>query len=333
MISLIDCIVRLTAKTPRWRRGANLENYKMLSRTLLDPSSQGNSFHPNTSHDIPARRAAAWLADRLERGTKQRMIEIVSVTPAMAELILAQCNHGNRHFIEARVRRYADVMRRGEWLLTDHGISFSREGILNDGQHRLHAIVQANVSVEMTVTFGCAREEFSVIDQGAARGGDDLLSIAGFKNASVASSLVASIWRIEHKAVNNPTPKMILEYARSLPREPLDRAVSAGQAAQKRTSPTASALAYYAIEHKSSLSHKLPDFWHHFVTGEMLPKGSPILTLHDALKDRKQLGGIVTRQSSVQRAAAIIISWNTWATKGRRASLAWPHAVVLPEVR
>jgi hypothetical protein len=48
------------------------------------------------------------------------------------------------------VRDFAEAMRRGDWRLTHQGIAFDASGALVDGQHRLAAIVEADVPVEIT---------------------------------------------------------------------------------------------------------------------------------------------------------------------------------------
>lgn len=305
----------------------------MLMKTLLRPTEKCNLRGDIAPASGPERRALAWLEDRLEHGRKSRCTEVVGLTPEMASLVLARCNQGNRHVVEGTVRRYAETMRRGEWLLTDHGISFSREGVLNDGQHRLAAIVQAGQPIQVTVTFGCAREEFSVIDQGRSRRGSDLLSIAGYKNSATAAALAHLLYRVEQRLSAAPDPKQVMEYAMGLPRARFDLACASGQAAYKRTTPTAAAAAYYLVDRDSAFAARLPAFWDQFVSGEMLPKGSPILALHAHLGSEKDISRHGGRQQNVQRAAAIIIAWNAWATRSRRASLLWPHAVTLPEVR
>lgn len=114
-----------------------------------------------------------------------RKVKVLLVTPDMAERWLNTNTH-NRPLRNHLVQKYAAAMRNGEWKLTPEPIAFSKpyrdangndvkETLIN-GQHRLWAIVESNVPVEMTVWWGCEPDEFLVIDQNAPRTFGDVLA-------------------------------------------------------------------------------------------------------------------------------------------------------------
>lgn len=76
--------------------------------------------------------------------------EVVTVTPEMAKVFLS-CNSSNRPLNNSVVNVYAKDMKQGNWKLGGQGISISTTGRLLDGQHRLSAIIKANVPVTMLV--------------------------------------------------------------------------------------------------------------------------------------------------------------------------------------
>lgn len=76
--------------------------------------------------------------------------EIVRVTPELAKEIL-KGNTCNRNISSHRVNLYANDMINGKWSLTGMGISINKDGRLLDGQHRLSAIIKANVAVDMLI--------------------------------------------------------------------------------------------------------------------------------------------------------------------------------------
>src|SRR3954453_8673381 len=80
----------------------------------------------------------------------------VYVTVPVAQALLSM-NTGNRPIIEKWVKTLADRMRRGAWILTGNTVIVASEGILNDGQHRLHAVVESGVTVPMDIRFGIER--------------------------------------------------------------------------------------------------------------------------------------------------------------------------------
>ena len=102
--------------------------------------------------------------------------EIILVTPEMATKYLC-FNEQNRRVRPGWVNYLAYVIRNGEWKATHQGIAFSESGRLLDGQHRLMAIVKADISVNMLVTYGLDDQTFSAIDNGIKRTDEDLTGI------------------------------------------------------------------------------------------------------------------------------------------------------------
>lgn len=101
-------------------------------------------------------------------GTELRT-EKYLVTPQVATRWLKQNTESNRKPSIRTIEAYAREMQAGRWQLTHQGIAFNQSGELVDGQHRLHAVVAADVSVEMMVTTGLALEYNSPLDQGYNR--------------------------------------------------------------------------------------------------------------------------------------------------------------------
>lgn len=102
----------------------------------------------------------------------------VLVTPEKAISWLEGNTH-NRKLREERVKQYARDISRGEWYLTHQGIAFDPSGVLVDGQHRLWAIIEANMAVEMLVSTDVAKETQLVIDDHLPRSGVDALQLRG----------------------------------------------------------------------------------------------------------------------------------------------------------
>jgi hypothetical protein len=103
---------------------------------------------------------------------------IVNVTPATARAWLKK-NTLNRNLRDETVSKYARDMKEGNWETTHQGIGFYDDGTLADGQHRLHAVVRADVPVKFVVTHGIPRNAGQVIDQNAPRLTHDAIRIGG----------------------------------------------------------------------------------------------------------------------------------------------------------
>lgn len=112
---------------------------------------------------------------------------IEHITPTNAALMLRK-NLANRSLSKTTVSKYAQAMRRGEWLCNGESIVFDDAGNLSNGQHRLHACVQADVAFETVVVYGSPLDAFKTFDGGKVRNVADVLSIQGEKNTSLLAS-------------------------------------------------------------------------------------------------------------------------------------------------
>ena len=102
--------------------------------------------------------------------------EFKTVTPAMAEYYLGK-NTANRRISERRVRIYERDLLSGNFGTTHQGIAFYNDGSLADGQHRLLAIVKANLPAKLLVVSGIKKEDAIHIDSGRARSMSDSIKI------------------------------------------------------------------------------------------------------------------------------------------------------------
>jgi len=111
--------------------------------------------------------------------------KVVMITPDMAREMLEHNMKNNRRMNRETIMRYARIMKAGGWNLTHQGIAFDDKGELIDGQHRLNAIVQANVPVEMMVTYGVEHHEGEAftIDAGRRRTIMNIMQISGIDDA------------------------------------------------------------------------------------------------------------------------------------------------------
>lgn len=93
----------------------------------------------------------------------------MKVTPAKAREWLDNANIGNRGVSKVHVKRLAKDMRRGDWGNTPEAIAFDVNGRLIDGQHRLHAIIESDRTIEIWVVTDCDVDAQKYIDAGRKR--------------------------------------------------------------------------------------------------------------------------------------------------------------------
>lgn len=122
---------------------------------------------------------------------------IETITPDMAKEYL-ETNKGNRTLQRERVFAYAEDMARGAWRLNGESIKFDTAGRLLDGQHRLAAVVKANVPVEIAVTRNVDAND-AVFDIGKPRSQLDIMRINNVTGLRASISVIGAyklIYRI-----------------------------------------------------------------------------------------------------------------------------------------
>lgn len=105
-------------------------------------------------------------------------IELLVMTPHRArELLLA--NFGNRRLRGDVVARYAEIMRRGGWLLASDCIVMDSTGTLIEGQHRLEACVLSDKPFPVLLITDADPTMYGVLGKGVPRSFRDRLDHEG----------------------------------------------------------------------------------------------------------------------------------------------------------
>lgn len=141
--------------------------------------------------------------------------QIETLTPARAAEILGSKNPNNRPVSRERVRRYAQEMREGRWVLTPQGLAFDSAGNLLDGQHRLAAVVQANEPQAFYVAHDVPREALRGLDQGLGRTAAQMAALEMTSDVPVSRLTSAARIVLEHGfGVAKPSNTAIINFAR-----------------------------------------------------------------------------------------------------------------------
>ena len=142
---------------------------------------------------------------------------VVLITPAMASEMLSRNMKCNRPVMKSTVHSYARMMRNGNWNLTHQGIAFDENGNLIDGQHRLNAIIEANISVMMNVTYNVHRNqgETFTIDMGRKRTYANIVSMSGISDLVYKNTgtFVSCFCRYKLNLGHQADPAEILDYS------------------------------------------------------------------------------------------------------------------------
>lgn len=119
-------------------------------------------------------------------------VGICWITPDVARRMLTH-NTRNRKTNKVTVGRYGRAMQAREWWMNGESIIFSVTGELLNGQHRLLAIVQSGVAVDVLVVCGIDPDAFKTMDSVRPRSAADGLGISGEVNCHALSAAVQAM--------------------------------------------------------------------------------------------------------------------------------------------
>jgi len=113
----------------------------------------------------------------------------VIVTPETADRWLKQNNKGNRGVRLQKVNMYAADMRTGNWQLSNDAICFDVDGNLQNGQHRLLAVVKSHTTQTFLVIRNMPIQAMTSMDTGAARTASDILRFRGETDTALLAAV------------------------------------------------------------------------------------------------------------------------------------------------
>lgn len=219
--------------------------------------------------------------------------EITVITPAVALKWMATTER-NRSLSEPTVTGYAADMTAGAWRITHQGIGFDVDGHLIDGQHRLSAVIKANVPVAMLVTHNLPRDAQEVIDAPRLRSVSDQLALVdGVTNALGKAAVVKVVHSLE--ADIRHTFKLTLHQTRALlarDGERIDRIFALCWGTSLKSAAYVGALVFAL-----GAGEKVHEFAQLVRNGEGLKRGDPAHTLRDFMLLTRHSGGTSDRRN------------------------------------
>lgn len=130
-------------------------------------------------------------------------IFLTTVTPVLAQELLAFNPEQNRIVSKSTVKMYAKKMQEGQWKISAP-ITFSDTGFLIDGQHRLEAVLKSGCTIDFVVVLGVPEESAENYDRGRKRTATDISRIAGLtwvtaKHTATARYMMAKLVTTEER--------------------------------------------------------------------------------------------------------------------------------------
>lgn len=249
------------------------------------------------------------------------------VTPEVAQSLLANINTSNRPLSPARVRQYADVFKRGQYVFNGEsiqvGIDSANRLILLNGQHRLSACVAAGMPFETVLVVGLPTDVFSTIDRGKTRSHSDVLSVAGFKNthniqpaARILVAMEAGFSPTIRSTMTLITAEDILQYVRANEELLMEAHAFAGRISGVAGGIQSAWIIFYVYAYQQRVKagfsgEEVAEFCKAIETGASLKAMNPALALRQWLgrggSKRKGASG-----KNVVEAATFITTFNKW---------------------
>lgn len=245
-------------------------------------------------------------------------VTLETVAPQDAKTMLLSNTKNRPLRSKTLVARIANDIKQGRWQLNGDTIRFSSDGVLLDGQHRLHAIIEAEQPVQTYIVRGLASESFETIDTNrASRSGGDILSIAGYKNCNTLSATASLVITYERTGdpLNptirfKPTPWEIHQYIESNQKlvDAVNYIVGHRNGIGSLISLSRYSFAFYRMSSSDPFKSRL--FTEQFRTGSDLEPGSPVLILRNRYIDDR-LGK--ARMNNRYKLALLFKAWRLWS--------------------
>lgn len=270
-------------------------------------------------------------------------IKLEKITPAMASKLLEHNFAGQRRLSKGAIAKLVDDIRSGTFALTGDTIKIDINGKVIDGQHRLHAIMQAGKPVELFVARNVATDAYATLDQGRKRSLGDYLHSKGVSYEPVVAAAITRIdgfirsgGRLDQHTASSQSINRLIELFET----EHDVISWAPQAHRLGVMFRFSAGTWCALLYLASLT-KAEDvdfFVERLLSGEELSDGDPILLLRNALLHRLTVRRD-RRMSNEHYTSLVIRAWNAYArgetlgllkgsVKGKHVELFDPHGIL-----
>lgn len=254
----------------------------------------------------------------MSKNTSTINVRIETISPDMARAFLLR-NTSNRKIGGRNLEKIKASLLRGEWELNGEAIKIAGNGTILDGQHRLIACAETDVSFQTLIVEGVDQSTQHTMDSGKSRTFADVLTLNGHKNGTSLAATIVGIIKAEKYSLKTAFTSgglgagsvTIGEVLDRIAKEPAiaDSATVAGRLTKIGLQGRTGSVIHYILT--SIDADDASDFFMKLQTGEGLVSGSPILALRNLL--------IANRSSTsslpqTHLAALAIKAWNKYRT-------------------
>lgn len=246
-------------------------------------------------------------------------------------------NEKNRNIRPDHVNAMVRDLLNDNWKLSTDAIGFSRTGRLLNGQHRLTAVIKAEVPARFIVASGLDDVVQKIMDTGSKRTAADLQKMGGIVTAyhTLSASVVNGVLRYKHSGtgvMRGATEITRMEVSTFTENNAEALALACQQAMRtwntfRSITSTSLGIAYYLFNEIDPVT--AADFFLKLGSGEMLRAGDPIHTLRERAARDRAAGIKITANESLTR---LVWTWNAVREGREMRVLRIPErATVLPK--
>ncbi len=263
------------------------------------------------------------------------VVELVAVTPDMA-LEMLEKNDMNRNVDEKRVRQYAKDMKAGLWQMNGTTIVFAEDGTLLDGQHRLWAITEAKVTVQLLIVYNASKDSIVTLDIGKTRTASNILQIERSAHSVTAATLTKLLWLHDFVDGNLAPATCRMDVSNDIlrtfykeRRDLIECAADLAEHGAHHFVKSHMALAFCVIGCHTVHRDKLNSFFDTLKTGSNIDMKHPIMTLRNRLLENRMGVRVLSVQETL---AAYIRVWNAYVRGKDLTVIRWNASEPMPEV-
>lgn len=290
---------------------------------------------PTVKEETPFKGPAALGTQNGAEEWLKANAEIVTVTPTMAEEWLKANVENNRNQRLRDITKYSRDMMNGDWSWTAEPIRFNQDGHLVDGQHRLMAIIKANVCMPFLIVYGLDIDAIRDFDTGIKRGFNDALKMKGHSDPSTRASLVTHLYVWEQWKKSNRATRPIFKSSNASQAEKsnidkkyeisINELLPKARLVSDKCRTTTAVIGLAWILFRELDVEKADLFMDALKEGTDLKNGNPILVLRDRfidLKVDKQINKKGTIPNEIPL-ALMIKAWNKWRVGSTISKITW----------
>lgn len=263
-----------------------------------------------TPAEIERRRMLEWFDQHVADAASGPKTEVVTITPVLASLLLSR-NVSNRKISETNLDRIKRDILAGRWEFNGDTLSVSKDGFLNNGQHRCRAVVETNRTIKAIMVFGVERHSRMTLDQGVTRTVGHYVGMSGHTDANTLATVAGYVWqfketgRLSISPDSRPTKSEVLltiDHYIDIPDSLKQIPFNGGSVLCSRS---ILAFCHWAIANRAG-SVNADAFVERLLTGDNLAKGDPILYCRNRLLEMRRDGA----RGANDRVELIFKTWN-----------------------